>query len=242
MKKDKRLQEYANKTMEQYNDPKILEQLKQYIKPKKAWHEKIPRKSWYAIGGSFATVAIVAVVLLCVFLIEPVALPTNDTNPTPNVSDNPSDTPVIPPKKEYFGNVLSANSSIQKVNQYTANLDLTENNIAYVKKHTDSQYGDILYFSLRYVYEETIEEIVLNVVTNEDYEYDFKDATNWTQTTYKDFELLYEEKVTEEDGLYFFTVNAILKTDKEDIAIKYEGVGLEETSNFLLALDQVFVQ
>ena len=242
MKKDKMLQEYANKTMEQYNDPEILEQLKQHIKPKKAWYEKISRKTWYAVGGSFATIAVVVVALLCVFLIEPGVLSPNDSDPTPNVNDNPSDTPVVPPKKEYFGEDIETISSIIEVCEYTKNLDLSDLNIVYVKEHTDSQYGDILYFSVKYYNEESLDNFIVNVVTNEDYEYDFKDATNWTQTTYKDFELLYEEKVTEEDGLYFFTVEAILKTDKEDIAIYYEGVGFEETSNFLSALDQVFVQ
>ena len=242
MKKDKRLQEYANKSMEQYNSPEIFEELKQRIKPEEAWYEKISRKTWYAIGGSFATVAVVVVVLLCVFLIEPGILSKSDTNPTPNVSDNPSNIPVVPPKKEYFGNVLSANSSIQKTNQHTKYLDLAENNIVYVKEHTDSQWGDILYFSVKYTFEETAEDVVLNVVTNEDYDYEFKDATIWTQTTYGTFELLYEEIFIEEDGIYFFTINAILKTDNEDIAIKYEGVSFEETSNFLSALEQVFVQ
>lgn len=245
MKKDKRLQEYANKSMEQYNNPEIFEQLKQHIKPKEkkeAWYEKISRRTWYAVGGSFATVAIVAVVLLCVFLIEPDILSLHDTNTTPNATDNPTDIPTTPPKKEYFGNVISANSSIAKANQHTEFLDLTENNIVYVKEHTDSQYGDILYFSLKYYYEETIEEVILNVVTNEDYEYEFKDTTGWKQTKYRGFDLSYEEVSVEEDGLYFFTVNAILKTDKEKIEIRYEGVSLEETSNFISALDQIFIQ
>ena len=56
---------------------------------------------------------------------------------------------------------MVGSSSIQKVNQYTEALDLTENKLAYVKEHTDSQYGDILYFSLKYYYEETIEEVIL---------------------------------------------------------------------------------
>ena len=111
-----------------------------------------------------------------------------------------------------------------------------------MKKYIDSQYGDILYFSLKYYYEETIEEVILNVVTNEDYEYDFKDTTGWKQTKYRGFDLSYEEVSVEEDGLYFFTVYAILKTDKENIEIRYEGVSLEETSNFISALDQIFVQ
>ena len=245
MKKDKRLQEYANKSMEQYNNPEIFEQLKQHIKPKEkkeAWYEKISRRTWYAVGGSFATVAIVAIVLLCVFLIEPSILSPHDTNTTPNATDNPTDIPTTPPKKEYFGDVLVGSSSIQNVNQYTEALDLTENKLAYVKEHTDSHYGDILYFSIRYDNEETIEDIVLNVVTNEDYEYEFKDTTGWTQIEYKGFNLSYKDVFVEEDGLYFFTVNAILQTDKEDIAIYYEGVSLEETSNFISALDQIFVQ
>ena len=187
MKKDKRLQEYANKSMEQYNNPEIFEQLKQHIKPKEkkeAWYEKISRKTWYAVGGSFATVAIVAVVLLCVFLIEPGILSPHDTNTTPNATDNPTDIPTTPPKKEYFGYILVGNSSTQKVNQYTEALDLTESKLVYVKEHTDSQYGDILYFSLKYYYEETIEEVILNVVTNEDYEYEFKNPLDWKQIKY----------------------------------------------------------
>ena len=244
MKKDKRLQEYANKSMEQYNNPEIFEQLKQHIKPKEkkeAWYERISRKTWYAVGGSFATVAIVAVVLLCVFLIEPGILSLHDTNTTPNATDNPTDIPTTPPKKEYFG-FNEANSSITEINQYTQKLDYSEEDNINVKKYIDSQYGDILYFSLKYYYEETIEEVILNVVTNEDYEYDFKDTTGWKQTKYRGFDLSYEEVSVEEDGLYFFTVYAILKTDKENIEIRYEGVSLEETSNFTSALDQIFIQ
>lgn len=244
MKKDKRLQEYANKSMEQYNNPEIFEQLKQHIKPKEkkeAWYEKISRKTWYAVGGSFATVAIVAVVLLCVFLIEPGILSLHDTNTTPNATDNPTDIPTTPPKKEYFG-YNETNSSITEINQYTQKLDYSEKNNIYVNKYIDIKYGDILYFSLKYYYEETIEEVILNVVTNEDYEYEFKDTTGWKQTKYRGFDLSYKEVSVEEDGLYFFTVYAILKTDKENIEIRYEGVSLEETSNFISALDQIFIQ
>ena len=245
MKKDKRLQEYANKSMEQYNNPEIFEQLKQHIKPKEkkeAWYEKISRKTWYAVGGSFATVAIVAVVLLCVFLIEPGILSLHDTNTTPNATDNPTDIPTIPPKKEYFGNVLSANSSITTANQQTEFLDLTEIDLVYVVAHRDSHYGDILYFSMGYYNEETLDNVVLNVVTNQDYNYVFLDSTNWNKTTYRGYELVYNESFEEDEGTYFFTVNAILQTDKEDIEIYYEGVSLEETSNFISALDQIFVQ
>lgn len=245
MRKDKRLQEYANKSMEQYNNPEIFEQLKQHIKPKEkkeAWYERISRKTWYAVGGSFATVAIVAVVLLCVFLIEPGILSLHDTNTTPNATDNPTDIPTATPKKEYFGYILVGNSSTQKVNQYTEALDLTEIDLVYVKEHTDSHYGDILYFSMGYYNEETLDNVVLNVVTNQDYNYVFLDSTNWNKTTYRGYELVYNEAFEEDEGIYFFTVNAILKTDKENITIYYEGVSLEETSNFISALDQIFVQ
>ncbi len=245
MRKDKRLQEYANKSMEQYNNPEIFEQLKQHIKPqekKEAWYERISRKTWYAVGGSFATVAIVAVVLLCVFLIEPGILSSNNMDTTPNATDNPTDTPIVPPKKEYFDNYLSANSSIQKANQQTEFLDLTENNLVYVVEHTDSHYGDILFYSIGYYNEENLDNWVLNVVTNEDYNYVYYDSTYWSKTTYRGFELVYNEVLEEDDGAYLFKIDAILKTDKENIEIYCDGVRFEEVSNFLSALDQIFVQ
>lgn len=241
MKKYKRLQEYANKSMEQYNSPEIFEELKQYIKPKEVWYEKFSRKTWYAIGGSFATIAVVVVVLLCVFLIEPGVLSTNDLNPTPNVSDNPTPS-VVPPKKEYFGYNKETDSSIMEVNQHMQNLELSYDNVVHVKKHSDSQYGDVLYFSMSYYNEETLDSLIINVVTNQDYEYKFNDSTHWRKTSYKGYDLLYNEAYKEDEGIYFFKVDAILETDKEDVAICYEGVSLEETSNFLSALDQVFIQ
>ena len=244
MRKDKRLQEYANKSMEQYNNPEIFEQLKQHIKPKEkkeAWYEKISRRTWYAVGGSFATVAIVAIVLLCVFLIEPSILSPHDTNTTPNATDNPTDIPTTPPKKEYFG-YNETKSSIIEINQYTQKLDYSEKNNIYVNKYIDIKYGDILYFSMGYYNEENLDNVVLNVVTNQDYNYVFLDSTNWNKTTYRGYELVYNESFEEDEGTYFFTVYAILKTDKENIEIRYEGVSLEETSNFISALDQIFVQ
>lgn len=236
MKKDKRLQEYANESTGQYNSPKILAELKQHIQPKEMWYEKFPKKTWYAVGGSLASALVVVVVLLCVFLIKPniVSPGGGDSN-----TDGGSAGSI---KKEYFYDGQSEDVTVDEINQATLIFDYKNENIEKANKHFDEVYHDTLFYCIEYLNKETFEFIRVNVVTNEDYDYEFNDITSsWQNTTYKGYQLSYDEQCTEEEGLYYFKVDAILKTDKEDIAIYYEGIGLEETSNFLSALDQVFV-
>lgn len=237
MKKDKRLQEYANKSTERYNSPDILAGLKQHIQPQEKWYEKLPKKTWYAVGGSLASAIVVVVVLLCVFLIKPNII-TPDTGDS-NLSGGTGESE----KKEYFYDGQSADVMVDEINQATLIFDYKNKNIKSATKHFDEKYHDTLFYCIECYNEETVDFFRIHIVTNEDYDYEFQEITPlWQDATYKGYQLLYREQCTEEDGLYCFRIDAILETDKEDIAIYYEGISLEETSNFLSVLDQIFVE
>lgn len=236
MKKDKRLQEYANKSTEKYNSPDILAELKQHIQPQEKWYEKLPKKTWYAVGGSLVS-AIVVVVLLCVFLIKPdIIIPdTGDSNLSGGSGESI--------KKEYFYDGQSTDVMVDEINQATFIFDYKNEHVLSASKHCDVEYQDTLFYRIEYYNEETFETFRINIVTNEGYDYEFQEITPlWQDATYKGYQLLYREQCTEEDGLYYFKIDAILETDKEDIAIYYEGISLEETSNLLSVLDQIFVE
>lgn len=237
MKKDKKLQGYANESTERYNSPNILAELKQHIQPQEKWYEKMPKKTWYAVGGSLASAIVVVVVLLCVFLIKPNMVSPDVGNGDSNSSGTTTDIPRV-----YYYSGKNEAVALDSINKTTSIFDFEEINLQYCQRHIDDEYNETLFYRIEYYNEETLNFFRMNIVTNEDYQYPFQDTSLWVSTTYRGQQLYYFERIVEKEGLYTYEINAILSTESEKIDIYYSGIGLEETSNFLSVLDQIFVE
>ena len=76
--------------------------------------------------------------------------------------------------------------------------------------------------------------IIIDV--NTEYEYDFGNKPYNKFCDVNGYEIAYLEICEEGDGIYGFTGKAEIKNTSESIYIEYDGISLEQESNFIINL------
>lgn len=223
MKRNKKLQEYANQSLKTLNNDEFLNVLKERIEIKKTEHHKRKQLRNPVLIGSVAIIVVV-VTFLCVFLIG-----------SPDIED--------PNKKQYLqANQESSESTIIDLNFATDNLDLVIDLEFSVSKIIDSKYDEILYYSICYSNEETLDTVQLYVVVNKEYDFIFDHAEYDKENDISGQKLNYIESCSFEDEIYYFSAYGEIITQSEKIYIEYNGVSFEENSNFILIINQLLTK
>ena len=210
----KKLQEYANKELEQLKNEEFLNSLK----AKQNVHENdVGNKRIYKIMlSSGISVLCLAIILLCVFLIKPAQTPVAD-NTKLYLEENISSSEI---------DVSLLNNDL-KVVSFANDIDFND-----VRVYRDAKYDETLYYYVSYVSEDELVRVNFTILTNKDYKIDFLHKDFDRSISISGHELDYAESYTVDEDLYFFKSKGELISDQEIIYIEAEIIGFEENSYF----------
>ena len=97
MKKDKRLQEYADKTMEQYKNNDLLHKLLAMQESKRKENVKFYKTKLFKTACvSFASIVLVVAITLCAIFLPPKGNDDEDLPPVNNEQSQGGDIPTLP--------------------------------------------------------------------------------------------------------------------------------------------------
>lgn len=125
------------------------------------------------------------------------------------------------------------------IEQLNANSEIQFNEVEGVKVSCayDTVYHEELFYILSYSNDDTLENLTVIVKTNKEFDYGFIDPENWDKTVdLKGYIINYNEDIEIEDDIYFISISGKIECGDEIIYISYEGISLEEQSNFLSLL------
>lgn len=235
---NRKLKKYTEKQMAQYRNEEFLEKLKSRQREKTNQHH-FYNKKFVSLFVSLSAVLVTAtVVLLCVFLIKPAAT-DSDVGPQAPLQSEPvieEPTNEISPKK-YLGGSQIVDSNLNEVNDALNYFSFATG--GRIKKHTDEQYNETLYYFLTYTSEDELSTFEFKICVNPDYKLDEMDEEYDREGVVASREIKFSETVNCEDGIYFFTESGRITTDREIILINAEIIGFEENSNFIELLNQI---
>ena len=175
-----------------------------------------------------------AVALLCVFLIKP---PVVSDHVRDNQPDNKQEE-VIPPKTYSEDNQVSEDSDTEELNGALNSIKFCGDNLSVVR-YTDSHYNETLYYSVVYSSDEDPFYVDFKILTNPDYTIDFGEMVYNQQGTVASYEIQYVENCEQDEDIFSFTDSAVIKTDKETIYINAEIFSFEEDSCFIDLLNEI---
>lgn len=221
MIRNKKLQKYADKSLSFLQDEAFLKTLQEGSKQTPSG-KKMPKKTIFAISSSLC-VAVLVVVLLCVFLIEP---------QMPNEQDGDSNFYAVE-------NQRTVVSSVEEVNNNAESISFKATSGIAVKKVVDISYDETLYFVIDCSDEETMETVSIFVVVNSEYTLPFPIAGEKINDNINEYTISYTENYTEEDGLFYVDSAGEICTQSEIVYVRYSGVSFEKNSNFLAYLGNI---
>ncbi|MCL2798152.1 MAG: hypothetical protein FWD58_08895 [Firmicutes bacterium] len=181
------------------------------------------RLTWISLSSSMAAVAIV----VSLVLLWPLMFPISDD----------------PPGKHYLlENEESTASNLAALNADAKNflLELDAACEGEVRQWFDSVSGDILYYSLIFENQDSLEAFKIYVYVNPDYKIPvgLEDATE--TISLGKFEITYFKKIINDDWAFVLTYHAITEYSGVTIYIEYEQLSLDEESNFFNFFSQTF--
>lgn len=215
--KNKKLEKYVDEKTNSLNDKAFLDELKQSATPEK---NRLSKKSLFVIGASsLVTVALLIAIICVVILYDPV---------------NKS-------QEHYYssGDENRRSSTVEELNADTVYYDLRSDINADADIVFDTVSNDDLYYEVNIDLEDTFENVKIVVVTNKFYDYKFEHFDYTDRETLGSYVLNYIVMTQEEDGIYTHKVDAEIITSAEKIYITYEGLGLEQESNFIYCIEQL---
>lgn len=221
MIRNKKLQKYADKSLSSLQDEAFLKTLQEGSKQTHS-SEKMSRKTIFAISSSLCF-AVIVVALLCVFLIEPQV-------PNDEYGDS---------KFYAVENQRTAVSSIEEVNNNSESIGFKETSGIAVKRVVDISYDETLYFVVECNNEETMETVSIFVVVNNEYTLPFSIAGEKISDNINKYTISYTESYTEEDGLFYVDSVGEICTQNERVYVRYSGISLEKSNNFLTYLRNI---
>lgn len=231
---NKKLKNYVEQQLLPYQNEAFLTDLKEQQRDRRKERKEKYKKLipvCFSIGGA---VAAIAVILLCVFLINPSQIDRGESPQAPSqlepVQENPP--------KIYSGGQINVDCEIEELNDDLQFIALSGNNYL-ISKFIDDVYDDTLYYHLIYSSEDELETVTLKVSMNPDYRLEGVDKQYERTGTVATFVIQYDEEVNYEDEIYFFTESGVIKTDHEIIVVTAEIIGLEENSNFIELMNEI---
>lgn len=222
MKKYKKLQKYADDSMSEYKNDAFLERLKSDLFAEKSSVERHGKRFYLMIAA--VTCLVVTMILVSVFVFAPLINGESNIDKTQ------------PPKYYAYENRTECMASVTELNDAVSDIEFSEKDLVEVRKITDNVYNETLYYIVKYELNEGLDVFKIIVDANADFDYDFGNKPYNKFVNVNGFEMAYLEMCDEGDGIYGFTCRAEIKNTKEKIYIEYDGISLEQKSNFLIGI------
>ena len=254
MRTKKKMDSYVKENLSRYENESFLERLKSNVSEETA--EKRSRKIRHIV---FSAVGAALVVAVCVGVLlwapwkkaESTTLeeePSIETveEETPSDKGKEAETPLEAEKEEgaeerhyLFEDQTSEEITLEELNAQLKYIHFSADGLKHIKMAVNTQYNEILYYSLQYNIED-LDEIKIVLVTNDQYEYEFSKETPYNvKADVLGCEINYSETYTEEDGLYIFKARGEMLSEDVMLYIMYSGMWFEETSNFIPLLRSI---
>lgn len=222
MKRDRKLQKYIDENLSEYRNDTFLEQLKSDLSPINTPTRRRNNRLYWTIAG--ATCVVMAIILVSVFAIAPL------------IKENGDKDTAQPSKYYSYANRTEITVSVTELNGIVNDIEFSEENLVEVRKVTDTFYNETLYYIINYSLNDGLDIFRIIIDVNTEYEYDFGNKPYNKFCDVNGYEIAYLEICEEGDGIYGFTGKAEIKNTSESIYIEYDGISLEQESNFIINL------
>ena len=250
MRKNKKLQNYANESMQHLKDDDIYNALLQ--EHRKLKEERQSKKPFYSLKQfkiactTCACIVVSLVVALCVVFIDPQETPNindNNQNITDNLQQQEPEIPSVPSIPHYS----EENKVLEIATSDKFNTALVESGISVsvgnsaITETKDGPSGDILFYTIDINNEEEMYSCQLEIVTNQ--YYDSKDiyTTSKQIISGKEFSINSQYDYIEEDGLYIHSVVAETEVDCIKIIVReFSSITFSEDSGFQEFIESTF--
>lgn len=250
MRKNKKLQNYANESMQHLKDDDIYNALLQ--EHRKLKEERQSKKPFYSLKQfkiactTCACIVVSLVVALCVVFIDPQETPNindNNQNITDNLQQQEPEIPSVPSIPHYS----EENKVLEIATSDKFNTALVESGISVsvgnsaITETKDGPSGDILFYTIDINNEEEMYSCQLEIVTNQ--YYDSKDiyTTSKQIISGKEFSINSQYDYIEEDGLYIHSVVAETEVDGIKIIVReFSSITFSEDSGFQEFIESTF--
>lgn len=220
MKRDRKLQKYIDENLSEYRNDTFLEQLKSDLSPINTPTRRRNNRLYWTIAG--ATCVVMAIILVSVFAIAPL------------IKENGDKDTAQPSKYYSYANRTEITVSVTELNGVVNDIEFSEENLVEVRKVTDTFYNETLYYTVNYSLNDGLDIFRIIIDVNTEYEYDFGNKPYNKFCDVNGYEIAYLEICEEGDGIYGFTGKAEIKNTSESIYIEYDGISLEQESNFII--------
>ena len=220
MKRDRKLQKYIDENLSEYRNDTFLEQLKSDLSPINTPTRRRSNRLYWTIAG--ATCVVMAIILVSIFVIAPL------------IKENGDKDTAQPSKYYSYANRTEITVSVTELNGVVNDIEFSEENLVEVRKVTDTFYNETLYYTVNYSLNDGLDIFRIIIDVNTEYEYDFGNKPYNKFCDVNGYEIAYLEICEEGDGIYGFTGKAEIKNTSESIYIEYDGISLEQESNFII--------
>lgn len=220
MKRDRKLQKYIDENLSEYRNDTFLEQLKSDLSPINTPTRRRNNRLYWTIAG--ATCVVMAIILVSIFVIAPL------------IKENGDKDTAQPSKYYSYANRTEITVSVTELNGVVNDIEFSEENLVEVRKVTDTFYNETLYYIINYSLNDGLDIFRIIIDVNTEYEYDFGNKPYNKFCDVNGYEIAYLEICEEGDGIYGFTGKAEIKNTSESIYIEYDGISLEQESNFII--------
>lgn len=220
MKRDRKLQKYIDENLSEYRNDTFLVQLKSNLSPINTQTKRRGNRLYWTIAG--ATCVVMAIILVSIFVIAPL------------IKENGDKDTAQPSKYYSYANRTEITASVTELNGVVNDIEFSEENLVEVRKVTDTFYNETLYYTVNYSLNDGLDIFRIVIDVNTEYEYDFGNKPYNKFCDVNGYEIAYLEICEEGDGIYGFTGKAEIKNTSESIYIEYDGISLEQESNFII--------
>ena len=227
---NKQLKKYADKQLNVYRNEGFLNELK--AKQKETQMKNRRKKILPICLSTGSALVMLAVALLCVFLINPPAVPADPDN-----TEQKGQKEEEVEKKTYLEtDQIFKGSNLEELNGALTYFSFSGDGFT-VDKCVDSHYNETLYYYVTYTDEEGLYLIYFTILTNPNYTIENSEDGYDLQGTVASYAVKYFENSESEDGIFFFTDNGVITTGKEKIYLNAEIIGFDEDSGFIEMLN-----
>ena len=228
MKRNDELQNFADRTLSEYDNAEIKNELKSvaadtFEETSRAKRSPVfKNKKLIRIVSVAASIIIMAIVALSVIFI-----PQNSAKPDGD-------------KNYSFGNdgIISKKSDMESVGNDVDNIEFDFDDVnddVYVTKYLYRETGETLYYRILVIIDEDMGmEMEIYVITNKNYTYRFTSIFDMTVKVGK-YDLMYKETIElldEDLGAYYQEAKGKIETDAEKLYFTCSGASYENTGVF----------
>ena len=228
---NKQLKKYADKQLNVYRNEGFLNELK--AKQKETQMKDRRKKILPICLSTGSALVMLAVALLCVFLINPPTVPADNAD-----RDNTEQTEQeeVVQKTYLETNQTIEESSLEELNGALKCFSFDGDGFV-VDKYVDNFYNETLYYYVTYTDEEGLYLIHFTILTNPNYTIENSEDGYDLQGTVASYAVKYFENSELEDGIFFCPDNGVITTGKEKIYLNAEILGFDEDSGFIEMLN-----